>query len=71
MCEHACVTTKASIFVLPREIALGKVGDHYIKGWDENDDKRVQNATSKTTTTEISSQKAVDSLNDMGGLLDD
>lgn len=71
MCEHACVTEKASIFVLPREVGLGKAGDYYIKGWDKNDEKRLENATSKTTRTELSKEKAIDSLNDMGGLLDD
>ena len=71
MCEHACVTEKASIFVLPKEVALGKAGDYYIKGWDKNDEKRLEHATSKTTKTELSKEKAVDSLNDMGGLLDD
>ena len=71
LCERACVTEKASIFVLPREIALGKTGDYYIKGWDKNDEKRLENATSEITTTEISKKSAIDSLNDMGGLLDD
>ncbi len=71
LCEHACVTEKAAIFVLPKEVALGKVGDHYIKGWDKADEKRLENATMETTTTERSKRKAVDSLNDMGGLLDD
>lgn len=71
LCEKACVTEKASIFVLPREVALGKAGDYYIKGWDKNDEKRLENATSEITKTEISKQKAIDSLNDMKGLLDD
>lgn len=71
LCEHACVTKKAAIFVLPREVALGEVGDHYIKGWDKSDEKRLKNAQGETTVTERSSRKAVDSLNDMGGLLDD
>lgn len=71
LCEHACVTEKAAIFVLPREVALGKVGDHYIKGWDKADEKRLENATMETTTTKRSSKKAIDSLNDMEGLLDD
>jgi len=71
LCERACVTQEAAIFVLPREVGMGRVGDHYIKGWDKSDEKRVENATAKTTTTEISSRKAVDSLNDMGDLLND
>jgi len=71
LCEHACVTEKAAIFVLPREVALGSVGDHYIKGWDKSDEKRLENAEAETTVTERSNRSAVDTLNDMGGLLDD
>ncbi len=63
LCEKACVTEKASIFVLPRKIAEGKAGDYYIKGWDKNDEKRLENATSEVTTTEISKKSALDSLN--------
>jgi len=63
LCERACVTEKPAIFVLPRENALGRAGDYYIKGWDKNDEKRLENATSKTTTTEISKDSATDSLN--------
>lgn len=71
LCERACVTQKASIFILPREIALGKAGDYYVKGWDKEDQKRVKNAKEIKTTTKISKDKAIDSLNDMGDLLDD
>lgn len=71
LCEQACVTEKAAIFVLPREVALGHAGDHYIKGWDKDDEKRLENAAAKTTTTNISKRKAVDSLNDLEGILDD
>ncbi len=63
LCERACVTEKPAIFVLPRENALGKAGDYYIKGWDKNDEKRLEKATSETTTTEISKDSAMDSLN--------
>jgi ferredoxin-type protein NapG len=30
LCEKACITDKASIFVLPRKIAMGKAGSTYI-----------------------------------------
>ncbi len=70
LCEHACVTEKAAIFVLPKEVAMGRAGDHYIKGWDKNDDKRVKNAKGATTTTEISKRSALDSLNDSGSLFE-
>lgn len=71
LCEHACVTEKPAIFVLPRDVGMGKVGDHYVKGWDKDDQKRVEKAKAKETVTDISKKSAVDSLNDMGGLLDE
>ncbi|MGB5964400.1 MAG: ferredoxin-type protein NapG [Sulfurimonadaceae bacterium] len=64
MCELACVTEKASIFVLPREVSTGKAGTHYIKGWDKSDEKRLKDAEAKTTKTKISEKSAVDSLNE-------
>lgn len=70
LCERVCITEKAAIFVLPREVALGKVGDHYIKGWDEKDGERIKDATSQTTQTDINKKSAIDSLNsDMEDLL--
>jgi len=71
LCERACVTKKAAITVIPRDLVIGSVGDHYIKGWDKNDEKRLKNAHTQINTTKISKQSAVDSLNDMEGLLDD
>lgn len=71
LCEKACVTQKAAITVLPRDVVLGKAGDYYIKGWDKDDEKRLESATSKEMTTEISKERAVDSLNDMGDLFDE
>ncbi|MBA1437832.1 MAG: ferredoxin-type protein NapG [Epsilonproteobacteria bacterium] len=69
LCEKACVTQKPAIFVLPREIAQGEVGDHYIKGWDKADEKRVQNAKAIKTETQINKKSAIDSLNsDLEGL---
>ncbi|SHO80913.1 Ferredoxin-type protein NapG (periplasmic nitrate reductase) [hydrothermal vent metagenome] len=63
LCEKACVTEKPAIFVLPNDVAKGKAGDHYIKGWDKNDDKRVKNAKAEETTTELSKQSSSDYLN--------
>ncbi|WP_418186953.1 ferredoxin-type protein NapG [Aliarcobacter lanthieri] len=71
LCEKACITEKPAIFVLPREIALGKVGNHYIKGWDENDEQRVKNATTNTNKRTINQKNAIDSLNsDLKDLLE-
>lgn len=36
-CERACVLETAAIKVLPRETALGKIGDHYRLGWEEKE----------------------------------
>jgi ferredoxin-type protein NapG len=68
LCERACVTKKPAIFVLPNEIALGEVGDHYIKGWDKADESRLKDAHNETTKTELSKKSAMDSLNDTGDL---
>lgn len=59
-CEHACITEKAAIFVLAREVALGKVGNNYVKGWEKGSDKKLQNAD---TSIKIDKQKAIDNLN--------
>ena len=65
LCEKACVTEKPAIFVLPRELALGKPGDHYVKGWDKKDEARIENRVDKDITThnKRSSKKPVDYLN--------
>ena len=64
MCEKACVTEKPAIFILPREVAEGRAGDYYIKGWDKDDEKRLENAKAINTKTRLSEKSAVDSLND-------
>ena len=72
LCERACVTEKAAIFVLPHEIAQGKIGGHYIKGWDEKDEKRLENVSMDVTTqTKRSELAPQDYLNSSGGLFDD
>jgi len=63
LCEKACVTEKPAIFVLPREYATGKAGDHYVKGWDEKDQERVKDAKAIHTKDERSAKEATDYLN--------
>jgi len=63
LCEIACVTEKPAIFVLPNEVSKGIAGSHYVKGWDKNDEKRIENAEAKETTTELSNQSSSDYLN--------
>lgn len=66
-CEHACVTEKAAIFVLPRNIATGSVGEHYIKGWDKKDEERLKNLKEE----KMKESAPEDILNDWEDLLDD
>jgi ferredoxin-type protein NapG len=63
LCEHACITEVSAVKVLPEYIASGKVGDHYIKGWDDEDEDRLKNNISnKKSDDDI--QSALDYLNE-------
>ena len=65
LCEKACVTEKPAIFIHPREIALGRPGAHYVKGWDKKDQQRVAERAEDITTHDVrSSKKAADYLNE-------
>lgn len=46
-CEKACITKKAAIIVMPRDMVLGEVGTNYIKGWDSGDEARLKDAKTK------------------------
>ncbi len=64
MCEHACVTKKASIFVLPRKLALGESSGRYLRGWEAKDEKRIEDIPEETkTVTPRSSKSPADYLN--------
>ncbi|MBT3210082.1 MAG: ferredoxin-type protein NapG [Bacteroidetes bacterium] len=69
ICEHVCITERSSIKVLPTEVALGKVSDHYIKGWDKNDEKRMRVKDEKPEDKNV--VPAEDYLNDWEDLLND
>lgn len=64
MCERACVTKKASIFVLPRKIAMGEASDRYVRGWSEEDEQRIESVPEDTRTVTPRSEKSpLDYLN--------
>jgi ferredoxin-type protein NapG len=67
LCERACVTEKAAIFVLPLKVALGRVGDNYVKGWEEDDESRIDDSTVPADQLD---SNPLDYLND-GDLIDD
>jgi ferredoxin-type protein NapG len=64
MCERSCVTKKPSIFVLPRQIAMGEPGEHYVRGWEAEDETRIREVPEETrTVTPRSRKSALDYLN--------
>ena len=69
LCEHVCVVEKPAIKVLPRELATGKVGDHYLKSWDANDDKRIRDIK-KETGEQDDVKSTLDYLNSGDELID-
>ena len=69
MCEHACVTEKAAIFVLPRKVAEGKAGNFYIKGWEEKDENRLKEDTKESNIKGKTTKKSY--LNDWEELIDE
>jgi ferredoxin-type protein NapG len=58
ICERACVTKKASIFVLPRQLAMGESSDRYIRGWEAGDESRIGHAPEDTKTVTPRSEKS-------------
>ena len=70
ICEHACITEKASIMILPREAATGRSGDFYLKGWKEVEEERMKKR-SKEAAEIGSDSKPEEYLNDWEDLIDD
>ncbi len=67
MCERACVTKKASIFILPRQLAMGESSERYLRGWKAEDEQRIIDAPEQTrTVTPRSEKSALEYLNREG-----
>lgn len=60
ICERVCITEKPAIVVLQRDKALGRVGKNYVKGWDSDDESRIQGVD---TGIKLDIKKATDYLN--------
>ncbi len=69
VCEHACVTEKPAIFVLPREHATGKLGDHYIRSWKNEEEKLRKQSDELEEDEDI--KNAIEYLNDDDNLFDE
>jgi len=71
VCEHACVVEKAAIRVLPRELAMGEVGNHYIKSWDADDEQRIRDIKDEPGKKDEDLNSALDYLNDEDDLFEE
>lgn len=63
LCEKVCVVEKAAVRVLPRELSTGKVGDHYIKSWEKEDEQRIESIEKASDTDKKDIESALDYLN--------
>jgi ferredoxin-type protein NapG len=70
ICEQVCVVDKAAIFVLPTQLAIGKIGDHDIQSWKEGDEARINNRVMKEENTQQDIESAMDYLNTEDELFD-
>jgi ferredoxin-type protein NapG len=57
LCEHACITEKASVFVLPSELVQGKSTAKYLRDWVEEDEKKLEDVFRDTPTVTPRSKK--------------
>ncbi len=65
ICEHVCITEKASINILPLGVAQGRSDARYIRGWRSEDEQLLESAPGDTITeTPRSSSSPTDYLND-------
>jgi ferredoxin-type protein NapG len=65
ICEHVCITKKASINILPLGVAQGESDARYLRGWKSGDEQLLETSPSDVTTeTPRSSSTPADYLND-------
>jgi len=71
MCEHACPTKVASITILPLAISKGDIGSHYVVGWKEGDEARIEEDSTGVTLekTKRNQKSVIDNLDDVEGIL--
>ncbi len=67
LCERACITELPAIRVFPRKMVMGKDGSHYVKGWDADDEKRL-NEIKKVEKYESDNSSTLDYLNNSDDL---
>lgn len=64
LCEHVCITERASITVLPPGVAKGRSDARYVRSWSDSDEQRLEGATGGAITrTPRSERSPADYLN--------
>lgn len=63
-CELACVTDKPAITVIERDKVLGIADTHYIKGWEKQEEAKLQKAKKRPPNTTQRTVKPEDYLNE-------
>jgi ferredoxin-type protein NapG len=71
-CEHACILEEAAIKVLPRDVAKGKLGEHYRFGWQEeaviSRDFTAPEAAPDIPAWEENMSRVLESMDDLSGI---
>ena len=62
VCERVCITDEPAIRVVRREFIAGKVNEHYVKGWEKDDERKIDDL--KTKEHKIDEKKTMDYLNE-------
>jgi ferredoxin-type protein NapG len=73
MCERSCILEEAAIKVLPRELAKGRLGEHYRFGWKEEpvisrDFATPSKAHEDPAWGERGLERVIDRMNDLSGI---
>ncbi|HIQ48645.1 MAG TPA: ferredoxin-type protein NapG [Aquifex aeolicus] len=71
LCEFVCPTDKPAIFVLPRDVALGKIGKHYVRGWMETEENVEEKIKEREKELQKWQPKTPEDYLNTGDLLDE
>ena len=74
MCEHACPLEEAAIKVMPRRLAMGRLGDNYRIGWKERStisrDFQPSDGTPEPGAWRDNTDRVLEELEDLSGIED-
>jgi ferredoxin-type protein NapG len=74
MCEHACPLEEAAIKVMPRRLAMGKLGDNYRFGWKESPeisrDFEPSDSMPEAGAWRDNTRRVIEELEDLSGIED-